>query len=342
MSETAVDQDLSSPGYARSIESSWQNTQEAYSVRATQNLADITQSDTVDDYEAAAAELTRNGTYRGSFRQSANYRNWSEKVVSLSNNIQDVQLQNLTVRDENVTIVTESDFRISLKDRTRSFQTSGVRKVYGVEDPILEGIDSRNIDACTFDRVAELAYSASTQGTARGEPAIEDVNPSNEAERLLITSDVEKYAESDVDDLAGYFSVNSPSDPASYNNVYAVGGSSRPSFEPDQRVLIHQGLWKSNFFRARNSECYLPTAYQDAPAISDRIEGETRGSTPQGVFTVLNPSSGVSDIGYQRADSSGIDLVSIEGVSTGEGETWSDFRMGRGLAEGIGLSQLIE
>ena len=343
MSNTAVKPGLTEPDYLHSVENGWKNTQEAYSIRATKNLADITQSNTVDNYQSAATALVKNGTYRGTVRQEANYLNWSNEAVKISSKIKAMHLRDLNISVQNLTVNTESEFNVSLNDRTRTFHTSGKRKVYGVEDPILQGIDTREIESCSFNRLAERVYTGSdANGTARGKTALEDISPQNEDEKILLTSDVEKYNEGDVRDLAGYVSIAAPSDPSSYNDVYTVGIPDIPDFDSEERAIIHQGLWKSNFFRTRDNECYLPASHEKTPSIADRIENKTRGSASQGVFTVISTGgSSESEIGYERADKSGLNLRQINGVSTGEGETWSNFRMSRGLAEELGLSSLM-
>jgi hypothetical protein len=345
----AVDADPISPAYIQSAEQGWKNTQGAYAVRATEILADISQSQDVSDYKSSAAGLVQDGMYEGSMEQSSHYLSWAQNVERQHTEIVDTGLEDLNVSTVNLTVETESRFTLEMKDRNRTFRTVDRTYIHGVEDPLLAGIGiQRDINACSFDRLADRAYMGTvSNGTARGTPVVEPSDPSNPGSRgqkVLVTSDITQYSgqESTTDDYAGYYSQNEPSDPGSYNDVYTAGGSGVPEFENNQRAIIHEGIWESNFFRTRDNECYLPTAHIDTPSIAERIEGETRGSTSQGTFTVLNVgSNSESEVGYERADSSGLSLVQIEGVSTGQGEIWSNFRMSQGLADEIGISALI-
>jgi hypothetical protein len=339
-----------SPSYIQSVEQGWKNTQGRYAVRATGILANLSQSQNVNNYEEAAAGLIEDGRYDGSLRQGSNYISWTQEIDRQSTRIMGTGLEGLNVSTVNLTVETESRFSLELQEINRTFTTVDRTEVYNVEDPLLDSIGiERDINACTFDNLAEKEYSGNSwNGTARGAPVVEPADPSTPDTRnnkILVTSDITQYSgqKNVVDDYAGYSSETQPSDPGSYNDVYVVGAPDTPSFGENQRAIIHEGLWKSNFFRTRDNGCYLPTAHTQTPSIAEKIEGETRGSTPQGAFTVLSiGSDSESEIGYERADASGLNLVQIKGVSTGEGEIWPNFRMSQGLAEELELFELVE
>lgn len=314
-------------------------------MKATQLLAQETEINPVENYEEAAENLTESGRYKGVFLTSANFINWSEKVEKLSNKIGEVKLLGLNVSAVNTTVKASSLVEISLEDRNRTFRAVERTDAYGIEDPILASVDSRTIDACPFDNLAERVYVGDYNGTARGIPVFEPSTASGVSgagQKILVTKDVTKYTASEVRDFAGYFSELKPASPGNYNSNYVTDTSSTPEnsdFEQNQRAIIHQGLWKSNFARVRNSECYLPASLDRVPSIADRVENKTRGTNPNGVFTLLNPSSG-SDVGYERVDPSGVNPVKVQGVSTGSGETWPQFSMGEELVDSLGLSVL--
>lgn len=342
----SIQSDEISHEYSYSVQESWGETQTAYAINSTDILAEITQNNEVSNYEEAAANLTRNGTYEGAHETVNNYINWSKEVEKYSK-IKNAKVENLNVSASNLTIETESKFRLEMDNRNHTFRADYERKVYGVEDPILSGIDTRDIEPCSFEEIAYREYTGGGyNGSARGKPVINPADASsatvsNRGEKILVTSDnITDYNEGRVDNFAGYSTEQDPANPENYNSNYVVNAPKVPQFESNQRALIHEGLWKANFFRIKNNKCYLSTAHQDTPSIPDRIENKTRGSTSQGVFTVVEPSASESDIGYERKDSSGLTLVELEGVSTGSGEIWSDFRISDSLAIKLGLEKL--
>jgi hypothetical protein len=332
--------------YAYSVQESWAETQTAYAIKSTDVLAGITQNNEVNNYEEAAANLTSNGIYEGNPETSHNYINWSKEVEKYSQ-IKNIELENLNVTAINLSIKTESNFKLELGDRNHSFNADYRRKVYGVEDPILSSIDKRDIKPCSFEKLASLQYTGGNyNGSARGKPVINPADASlttisNKAEKILLTSDnITDYEENALNMFAGYSTEEDPAKPGDYNSNYVVNAPRVPDFESKQRAIIHEGLWKANFFRAQNNECYLPTANQDTPSMTDRIENKTRGSTNQGIYTLVEPVASESDVGYERKDGSSLALTKLEGVSKGEGETWVDFQMSNSLANQIGLNRL--
>lgn len=345
----SVDSGTISQEYLHSVENSWSITQTEYAINAADILAEETiDGQKVENFETAARNLTMNGTYKGARRTSNSYLNWSNNVKPISSRIEDIELENLKVSAANVSLRTESIFKIELEDRNRTFRTVENRKVTNVTDPVLEGVESREINACSFDRLAEKQFLGSEyNGTARGLPVVEPADASsntvdNRADKILFSSDVTNYSSSNVQEFAGYSSGNAPNNPGNYNEVFVVDSPYIPDFDSNQRAIIHEGLWKSNFARAQNNECYLPTSLEQTPSIPDRIENKTRGSTSQGIYTILSDlSSSESDIGYERKDATRLNDVSIEGVSTGQGGTWPDYSMSESLAESTGLRDLV-
>ncbi len=332
--------------YGYAVQESWAETQTAYAINSTDILAGITQNSEVGDYEEAVANLTRNGTYNGNRKTFNNYINWSEETEKYSK-IKNTEVENLNVSTVNLTIQTESDFKLELRDRNQSFKADYQRKVYGIEDPILSSIDKRDITPCSFEKLAYLDYTGGDyNGSARGKPVINPADASsntvsNRDKKILVTSDnITDYEKENVTQFAGYSTEEDPANPGNYNSNYVVNAPQVPSFESNQRAIIHEGLWKANLFRAKVNECYLPTAHQDTPSISERIENRTRGSETQGVYTLLEPSNSESDIGYERKDTSSLTLVRLEGVSEGEGEIWSNFQMSNSLTDELGLAKL--
>lgn len=344
----SVDQDPFSQEYMNSIEESWEITQTSYAINSADILAEKTLSNEVDNFGRAAENLSANGTYQGVEETENNYRNWSSEVLNLSSGVVDTELSNLTISTTNLSVETNSQFKLDFDRVNYTIEAEQSREIYDVKDPILENIESRNMTACSYTELAKKQFSGSDyNGTARGKPAIEADDVPGNNDEILVTSQITgNYSTSNVQQYAGYvteeenFGTESPED---YNDNYVVGVGSLPEFSDSQRALIHQGLWKSNFFTTRNNECYLPTSLEQAPGISDRIENKTRGSRSEGIYTILdNLDSSSSDIGYERKNSSDVNSVGIEGVSSGDGETWTDFSMGESLAIDTGLSKLIE
>lgn len=345
----SVDSDTMSQEYLHSVDESWGITQTEYAINSADILADKALKEQVENFETAAKNLTLNGTYQGTRETSNNYLNWSRKVENVSSRIENTELENLKVSAINLSLKTSSTFSIELNDRNRTFRTVEKRKVSNVTDPILESIEGREINACSFNRLAEKQFLGSEyNGTARGLPVIEPADASsstvsNRRQKIILSSDITNYSSSNVREFAGYSSGNVPSNPGNYNDAFVVNSPYIPNFNQNQRALIHEGLWKSNFNKTRNNECYLPTSLEEAPSISDRIENKTRGSTPQGIYTILSTlSSSDPDVGYERKNATGLNPVEIYGVSMGQGETWPDYSMSQLLAEKTGLSDLIK
>lgn len=342
----SVHQDTFSQEYVNSIEESWEITQTSYAINSADILAEKTQSNEVENFGEAAENLTFNGTYQGVEETDNNYLNWSEKVVEISSKIENTGLSNLNISSNNLSVITKSRFKLVLNNGNYTLATENKRKISGVTDPMLENIETREMNACTHTKLARKHSTGDDyNGTARGKPIIEPSDASaGESVEILVASQITNYTASNVQQYAGYVTEEDFGSPGNYNDNYVIGVESLPEFSKDQRVLIHEGFWKSNFFRTRDNECYLPTAFEDAPGISDRIENKTRGSDPEGIFTVLDSpyTGGESDIGYERVNSSGITPKEVSGVSAGEGEVWSKFRMGENLISELGLDELAD
>jgi hypothetical protein len=340
-----INQEPLDPEDPYTIKEAWSTTQAHYAIHSTQKLAQITLNKEVKNYNEAARNFTKNGTYKSSPKTPINYLNWNKEIKKQPNQIQDTELTNLNITTDKLKIQTESKLKVQLPKRNKTLQVSNTKNAKGVKDPILEGIEDREIQACSFKQLAVKLFTGSdNNGTARGKPVI---NPepdlsgvSNKEEKILLADNVRDYQKNRVEQFAGYATKNSES---GYNNVYVTDISSTPKFEPGQRALIHEGLWKSNFFKTRNKQCYLPTNLKQAPGISERIETKTRGNRDGGIFTILSDSAtGESEIGYERANNSNLNLVKIKGVSEGKGKIWNNYLMNKSIAEEQNLSQLIK
>ena len=338
-------------GDVSSMQKSWEITQGEYSVRSLQTLAEISQDSTVDNFREGLENLTRRGTLDGEKQQDVNFEDWRAEMKQLSGNLDSASVNKINISVENLTVSTSSETVLEYPQTQVAYTAEHETNVSGVEDVLLDSIGyDTEIDPCRYtDLAVEGPEGAVTSGTSRGYPLIEPDDPSSELEpesHIIITSDITSYNNSTTANFAGYISENEPGQPSDYNSNYVIGTSSLPSFEDDQTAIIHQGVWKSNFERTIKDECFLSSGLQNTPSIEERMREEANGSSNQGIFTVLNASEvstsdSDSNIGYERIDSSGRELVSIEGVSTGDGITWSYFRMSRELAEAKGASGLI-
>ncbi|QGA81002.1 hypothetical protein [Candidatus Nanohalobium constans] len=283
------------------------------------------------------------GNYSGNNIRSATLSKYTKTSQKQSSRIKGLNTSNLTVSIKNLSLKTGSNLNIILNRLSQSSEITA-STVPEIEDPLLESTPySRKIAACSFDKLAAKKYrGSSNSGTARGDAVVEPDLPLNPSEtKILVTENVSKYSTVDVEDFGGYFSQVEPSNPSSYNSNFVAGTSSTPDVSNGRKVIIHEGFWTSNFGKAINRDCYMPTSHTDTPSLVDRINEDTRGSNNQGVFTVAsNTSNTESEIIYERLDSSGLDLVEIETISSPS--VWSNYSMSRGLAEEHGLNELIK
>lgn len=336
--------------YARySLQESWQHTQEEYTLRSLQKLADISADKQVESLETGVENLTENGNLNGTHQLDINHRNWSKHATELSSEIQETRLEVTSVEAYNFTLNTSSNLTVDTEKGGFTARIESSTEIKQVKDPLLDEISYQTeIEACNFNKLAERVSTAEWNGTARGKPVKKAPGniDSPYGEKILVTTDITQYDNDTTRQLAGYVSETDPTRPGKYNDNYVVGVSSTPDFENRQNALINDGLWKTNFERVIEARCYLSTSLDAAPSVKNRIEDRSRGENSQGIFTVLNASevgeTTDSDIGYERVNSTGLNLEQIEGISTGEGLTWPYFRMSQKLAEQHGLGDLID
>jgi len=347
-SYTNIDTEPVETEYDNSVFWSWGETQASYAVDSLSKYVQLYSGDkTESEVNLALETLTKNGTYQSNRERISTYRNWTKEIENLSPKLNSTKLSNLNADIENLTVRTEADFNVDTQVKTVEKPVTSSKYIKDVEDPLLESTSySRKIDYCGFDTLANKIFDNSdldeSNGTIRGKPIVEPTSlPTNSRNsKIVVSKNITNYTNTEVQDFAGYFSRYTPTSPENYNDNYAVGAASMPNISTGNRAIIKEGFWKSNFHEAIPQNCYIPSNLEETPSIYDRINESTRGDTNEGIFTVLNPQPGESEIGYERLDNSSLNIVGIETVS--ESEAWPDFNMSESLAESEGLTELVK
>lgn len=343
-SVSQVQYDTESPVYINSVEETWETTQGSYAVDSLAVAAEqVSTPTTREEVEEAVENLTTKGAFNSINYRNATTQNWASTAVNQSNRLREISMTNFEAEIDDLTVATTSQMKIQIHDFNQTRNTSDRAPVRDVEDFMLQenGFD-KEINRCSFDNLAERLYTGNqSSGTVRAPAAVEPESlGSTDNNKIIVTSNISEYPDSEVNSFAGYFSQYQPENPSNYNDNHTVGTPAMPDVENGQHTIIHQGFWQSNFEEAISTGCYMPTDLEEAPSVVDRINNETRGSSGQGGYTVLSPVSAEPDVGYQRVDGSGISVESIETVS--ESGAYPDFLIGRSLVEAEGFSDLIK
>lgn len=346
-----LQKDIPESNELKSIESVVESTTISYSSYSLQNLAEVAKSRPVENLSDAMANLTARGGYN-SISQPHSLDVFASGMEKYSSSMMNVSIEVKDASIENLTVEVYAKTSVEFSSMEKIYNTSVDYYLEDVDDPLLSNIGyNSTITKCGYRSLAEKAGTGSNvSGVARGFP---EVNPSSltpSSREILITDDVTRYASSSVQNYAGYVSVVNPSNPGNYNSNHVAGTSNITSFESGQMVLISDqatkpGYWKTNVHRTIENNCYISVPLESAPSVSDRFENSSRGSSSNGVLTVLNASevgqsSSESNIGFERVERPS-DLVGISGITTGDGITKSYFRMNRSTARSTGLGPLI-
>lgn len=340
----SVQTQVTEPAYLNSVEKSIEITQSTYAEDSlTQYIQNKNSDEDLQQTEQIIKELMISGNYSGSQLREATLPKYIENSHNQSSKINRLNTSDLNVSIENLSLKTSSNLNISLNQLTKPTEIT-TSSVPNIDDPLLQSTPySRKINDCSFTKLASKRYTGtSNSGTVRGNAVVEPTLPLDPSQsEILVTENVTQYSTVNVEDFGGYFSQVEPSNPSSYNSNYVVGTSSTSGISNGSKVIIHEGFWTSNFGKAINQDCYMPTSHTDTPSIVDRINENTRGSINQGIFTVASDISDTeSEIIYERLDSSGLDLIEIETISSPG--AWPNYSMSRGLAEEQSLDELIK
>lgn len=342
---------VSEQGYTHSLKESWGRTQSYYALNSLRNLAEISTDSDVNNFSESMKSLLEEGRFGGLEVQETSYENWKSDSQNLSGVEGNLELQNLSVSVDNFTLATSSRLFYRGDIFGESFGLERRINISEVQDPLMEEIGlNYTIEACGFNNLALKLYTGDNyRGEARGEPLLrpngfdlEEV--SNPSDVIIFTSEIRQFDNETTSDFAGYVTLKEPPRPASYNNNFVTDAPYIPSFEEGQRAIIYEGLRTSNFHRMIRDDCYLSTAINEAPAVDERIEGEYVGESADGLFTLVDTdqvgtAEDKSNIGFQRVNGSG-DLVSMHGITSGEGIVWRDFRVGESLSSIRGMGEL--
>ena len=328
-----------------SVANSWEETQASYAVDSLDTISrEASTPITEQEVYSAASGLTETGVYNSVQERNSTYPNWSSSVTAQLP-VQETSLRDIETSVNNLTVRTSSTLETKTSQGAVNYSLEHTASITGVQDPLLDNTTySRDINSCGFEHLAVKLYDGEvSSGTVRGDAVVEpqDITSiASQDSKILVTSDVTGYDQSEVEDFLGYFSVQEPVSPDNYNDNYTAGTTALPDVESGEQVIIHSGLWSSNFETAIQTGCYMPSSLADTPTFTERLNEQVTGDSGGGIFTVVSPSSSQSDIAYERVSSSSLNLVEIEAVS--ETEEWPDFRMSEQLAETIGLNELIK
>lgn len=328
-----------------SVGDSWEETQASYAVDSLDTISrEASTPITEQEVYTAASGLTETGVYNSVQERNSTYLNWSSSVT------EQLPVQKISVRDmetsvDNLTVRTSSTLEAKSSQGAVNYSLGHTTSIIGVQDPLLDNTTySRDINSCSFEHLAVRLYDGEiSSGTVRGDAVVEpqDITSiTSQDSKILITSDVTGYDQSEVEDFLGYFSVQEPVSPDNYNDNYTAGTSAMPNVDSGDQVIIHSGFWESNFETGIETGCYMPSSLEETPDFTDRLNEQASGDSAEGIFTVISPSPSQSSIAYERISSRNLNLVEIETVS--ETREWPDFRISEQLAESIGMDELIK
>ena len=327
-----------------STERSVEATQAVYTQDSISELAEISKTEDIQSFKQSVKNLTLRGKFRGSEEKESDLSRLSSNIAQLLGKVDKTEIKNFSFNLQNFSLSTSTEARLILEDKNFSLKSEETSKVSNVTDPLLDSAGfSRRVQTCSYQSlIKEIEGASTSSGTARGKPLnASDISPSSDRDKVVYSSDITRFNNDTISNFAGYLSTATPSNPSNYNDNYAVG-LEIPEFALGQRIIIHQGAWKSNVNRTISNECYLDTPNIPTPSIGERIENKSIGETAQGVFSLLNVQgdSSKSNVVYERISGSG-DLVELEGINRGDGESSSSFRINRSLAESEDLQPLI-
>lgn len=328
-----------------SVAESWEQTQVSYAVDSLDTISrEASPPITEQEVYSAASSLTITGVYNSVQERNSTYQNWSSSVT-MQLPVQETSLRDVETSVDNLTVRTSSTLEVSSSQGTVNYSLNHTASIMEVQDPLLDNTTySRDINSCSFEHLGVKLYDGEiSSGIVRGDAVVEPqdiTSVTSQGSKILVTSDVTSYDQSEVEDFLGYFSVQEPVSPDNYNDNYTAGTSAMPDVESGEQVIIHSGFWKSNFETAIQTGCYMPSSLEETPDFTERLNEQRTGNSAEGIFTVVSPSPSQSSIAYERVSSRSLSLVEIETVSeTGE---WPNFRISEHLAESNGLNELIK
>ncbi|NMJ77421.1 hypothetical protein GLU64_03355 [Nanohaloarchaea archaeon] len=344
----------SAQGFSHSINEAWTRSQNAYSLDSLKILGNRSIDETVNQPQKKIETLIRNGSISGLENQSNSFESWKDRSKALLSREFDIELSNPEVSIDNLTIETQSQFIYKGQIITETLSSKSEILVRNTTDPLASEIGPNyDIEKCDFQKLSNKLYEGdNSKGTARGipikssAPDIETV-PSPSDKKIIFTENVRRFEKDLISEYAGYVTLDEPPEPSSYNDNFVTDAPRLPSFTSDQRAIIYNGAWKSNFNRMIEDNCYFSTSVSTAPSIVDRLENRTTGSKPDGIFTLVDTEntekigkdSGESNILFQRANGTS-DLVKLKGVTSADGIEWPYFRIGAPFENVRGLSEL--
>lgn len=341
---------VSNQGFSNSISESWARTQNVYSLQSLKLLADRSLNREIDETEKKIEILTRNGSLSGEKIQYHAFNSWAQRSRELTSSSYGIGLKNLDVSVDNLTISASSQILYEDDLITEVLNSRSKIDVNKVKDPLASKVGlNYDIERCNFENISQKLYSGdNSNGIARGNPVksgqtdiSEVAEPSN---KVILTQNVRRFNKNTTSEYAGYITLDEPPSPSSYNDNFVTDAPYIPSFKASQRVIIYNGVRKSNFKRMIDTSCYLPTAIPTAPSISDRIEGSQAGASPNGIFTLVDTdkigtTSEESNILFQRINGAQ-NLVELRGITSADGIEWPYFKVGTRFADIRGFSDL--
>lgn len=332
---------------------SWNKSQEEYSLKSLKSLSEFAETNQVTDFSGFLQDSFKDGRIDGDEVNGRNFDSWADTVAQLSGSFQEAKLNSFESNTNDFKLLVNTSVEFEFDEFILENEYSTTSRIEGVSDPLASDLGlEREINSCGFDNLAELRVSGSERnGVARGDPLTDGERApgvaNNKDIKILVTSDVTQYQNTTIKQFAGYVSEEAPSSPREYNDNYIAGTQFLPIIQTGQNVIINDdGAWLSNINRTISSECYLLSDLERTPSVEERILGNPSGASSGGVYTLIDGSQtgrdpAESNAIYERLNQSDLDLVEIEGVSSGEGFISSNFRLSRSLAQESGISDLI-
>lgn len=342
--------EISPQGFSHSINEAWTRSQNVYSLDSLKILAERSIGDRVSQPQKKIETLIRNGSISGREVQSNSFESWKDRSRALLSREFDIELSNPEVSIDNLTVETQSQLIYRGQIITEALRSKSEILVRNTTDPLASEIGlNYDIEKCDFRKLSNKLYEGdNSKGTARGIPiksSARDIETvPSPSDKIIFTENVRRFEKDLISEYAGYVTLDEPPEPSSYNDNFVTDAPRLPSFTSDQRAIIYNGAWKSNFKRMIEDNCYFSTSVSAAPSIVDRLENRETGSKPDGIFTLVDTEkigedSEKSNILFQRANGTS-DLVKLKGVTSADGIEWPYFRVGARFGNVRGLSEL--